>query len=151
MSESENSEDFLSLDNIPDKKDLIDIFQIKPLKNNYEKITLGKMEESGNMLIKELTYNNKFIRIVNCLYSQIELDYFISINLVPLVEVYIFSEIENYTSYSYCLVPNTKTYSIVKSSKIIDKKNNLTLKEYSIPLDKEKVIETLIEYLKHDY
>jgi len=147
---SESSDEFEDLEKIPDQNnDLIDIFQIHPEKDNYKIVKIGRMEQSGNALIKQLTYKNKLVRIVNCLYTQIEIDHFIDKNIVPLVEIYVFTDKCDYITISYCLRPKERDYIVVNSSNIENRKLKI-LEEFKEPLNKDKVIENLVEKMKQE-
>lgn len=146
----ESSEEFEDLEKIPDQNnELIDIFQVHPEKDNYKIVKIGRMEQSGNALIKQLTYKNKLVRIVNCLYTKDEIDHFIKKNIVPLVEVYVFTDNYDYITFSYCLRPQERDYVIVNSNSIGNKKLKI-LEEFKEPLNKNKVIENLVEKMKQE-
>lgn len=133
-------EEFVKVDDIPDfNKDHKDIYQIQQKKNGYEEVKIGRMEDSANVLIKQLKYKNNILRIVNCLYTEDELNIFKSKNMIPLIEIYINNSI-NKKIISYCVRPKECDYVTIITEDLKSK----IIKYHENNLKKDNIITHLI-------
>lgn len=133
-------EEFVKVDDIPDfNKDHKDIYQIQQKKDGYKEVKIGRMEDSANVLIKQLKYKNNILRIVNCLYTKDELNIFKSKNMIPLIEIYINDSI-NKKIISYCVRPKECDYVTIITEDLKSK----IIKYHENNLKKDNIITHLI-------
>lgn len=135
-------EEYISVDDIRDfNRDHVDIFQIQPEKKGFKEVKIGEMLQSGNVLIKELDYEGKKLRIVSCLYTKDEIIELKKRNMLPIVEIYIYNkDLEEYRILSYCARVLESDFVIV------DTENNRStiIDQFNESLNKDSIIEKLI-------